>query len=518
VIDGSDPACVPINYFTLGAVTPAALNYLQAPTFTGGGVIEQVASANIVGSLPDDIKSPWANDKIGVSIGAEYRREHLDSHSDVPQSSGDVNGNGAANPPVNGGYDVYELYGETRIPIVQDQPWAKDITAELAYRYSDYSNAGTTNTYKISGDWTIVEGLRIRGGYNRAVRAPNVVELFAPQNVGLDGTVDPCAGLAAGNPLVARCATLFNLTTAQVLALEPDPANQYNGKFGGNPSLKPETADTYTGGVVWQPSFVPGLNITVDYFDIKVEDFIAGIGANVIINGCVNGTTPAFCALVHRDAIGSIRSTQGFVIDTTQNTGGLHTSGVDVSVGYRTGLDTFGLQNAGSLSGNFVGTWLEKLETTSLKGGTAADCAGLYGATCSGLGGSINPNPQWRHKLRLTWNTPYEMGWFGNLALGLQWRYFGEVKVDRSSSNAQLAGPFAATDAKLGSRNYLDLLATFKVKDNYSFRVGVNNVLDQDPPLTGANSCPAGPCNQNVYAQMYDSLGRFIFVGVTADF
>jgi outer membrane receptor protein involved in Fe transport len=518
VIDGSDPACVPINYFTLGAVTPAALNYLQAPTFTGGGVIEQVASANIVGSLPDDIKSPWANDKIGVSIGAEYRREHLDSHSDVPQSSGDVNGNGAANPPVNGGYDVYELYGETRIPIVQDQPWAKDITAELAYRYSDYSNAGTTNTYKISGDWTIVEGLRIRGGYNRAVRAPNVVELFAPQNVGLDGTVDPCAGLAAGNPLVARCATLFNLTTAQVLALEPDPANQYNGKFGGNPSLKPETADTYTGGVVWQPSFVPGLNITVDYFDIKVEDFIAGIGANVIINGCVNGTTPAFCALVHRDAIGSIRSTQGFVIDTTQNTGGLHTSGVDVSVGYRTGLDTFGLQNAGSLSGNFVGTWLEKLETTSLKGGTAADCAGLYGATCSGLGGSINPNPQWRHKLRLTWNTPYEMGWFGNLALGLQWRYFGEVKVDRSSSNAQLAGPFAATDAKLGSRNYLDLLATFKVKDNYSFRVGVNNVLDQDPPLTGANSCPAGPCNQNVYAQMYDSLGRFIFVGLTADF
>jgi len=518
VIDGSDPACVPINYFTLGAVTQAALNYLQAPTFTGGNVIEQVASANVVGSLPDSIKLPWAMDRIGLSIGAEYRREHLDSHSDLPQSQGDVNGNGAANPPVNGGYDVYELYGEARIPIVQGQPWAKDITAELAYRYSDYSNAGTTNTYKISGDWTIVEGFRIRGGYNRAVRAPNVVELFAPQNVVLDGTVDPCAGLAPTNPLVARCASLFGLTTAQVLALEPDPANQYNGRTGGNPNLKPETADTYTGGVVWQPGFVPGLNITVDYFDIKVEDFISGIGANVIINGCVNGTTPAFCALVHRDAIGSIRSTQGFVIDTTQNTGGLHTSGVDVSVGYRTGLDTFGLQNAGSISGSFVGTWLEKLETTSLKGGTPADCAGFYGATCSGLGGSVNPNPQWRHKLRLTWNTPYEYGWFGNLALGLQWRYFGEVKVDRSSSSPQLAGPFAATDAKLGSRNYLDLLATFKVKDNYSFRVGVNNVLDQDPPLTGANSCPAGPCNQNVYAQMYDSLGRFIFVGLTADF
>jgi len=134
-----------------------------------------------------------------------------------------VNGNGAANPSVNGGYDVYELFGEARIPLVQDQPWAKDITAELAYRYSDDSSAGTTNTYKVSGDWTIMDGLRVRGGYNRAVRAPNVVELFAPQNVALDGTVDPCAGLKSGDPLVQRCATLFNLTTQQVLALEPDP-------------------------------------------------------------------------------------------------------------------------------------------------------------------------------------------------------------------------------------------------------------------------------------------------------
>src|SRR6185312_12578988 len=163
-----------------------------------GNIIEQVASMNVVGSLPDYIKSPMANDKIGMSLGAEYRREHLDSKSDVPQASGDVNGNGAAKPPVNGGYDVYELFGEARVPLIQDKPWAKDITLELAYRYSDYSNAGTTNTYKASADWTIIDGLRIRGGYNRAVRAPNVVELFSPQNVVLDGTIDPCALLGSG--------------------------------------------------------------------------------------------------------------------------------------------------------------------------------------------------------------------------------------------------------------------------------------------------------------------------------
>ena len=522
VIDGSDPACVPINYFTLGAVTPAALNYLQAPTFSGGNIIEQVASLNIVGSLPDGIKSPMANDKIGVSIGTEYRREHLDTYSDVPQATGDVNGNGAANPPVNGGYDVYELFGEARVPLVQDAPFAKDITAELAYRYSDYSNAGVTHTYKVSGDWTIVDGVRIRAGYNRAVRAPNVVELFSPQNVVLDGTQDPCAGLtlAKDAALVQRCSTLFGLTQAQVLALEPDPANQYNGQTGGNPNLQPEKSDTYTVGFVWSPSFLPGANLTVDYFDIKVNNYISNIGANVIINGCVNGTNPEFCPLVHRDSIGSIRSTQGFVVDTVQNQGGLHTNGVDVSAGYHTGLDTFGLANLGSVSANFVGTWLDKLETTVLDGTAAIDCAGLYGATCSTLGGSNSPNPHWRHKLRLTWNTPFEYGWFGGLGLSVQWRYFSKVDLDAFDSQTALNSPDNQfqTDKQLGARSYFDLLATFKVKDNYSFRVGVNNVFDKDPPLTGSNNCPTGPCNQNVFAQMYDTLGRYIFVGLTADF
>jgi len=520
VIDGSDPACVPINYFTLGSVTPAALNYLQAPTFAGGNIIEQIASFNVVGSLPDGIKSPMANDKIGVSLGAEYRREHLDTYSDVPQATGDVNGNGAANPPVNGGYDVYELFGEARVPLVQDAPFAKDITAELAYRYSDYSNAGVTHTYKVSGDWTIVDGVRLRAGYNRAVRAPNVVELFSPQNVVLDGTQDPCAGLAAGDPLVQRCATLFGLSTAQVLALEPDPANQYNGQTGGNPNLQPEKSDTYTVGFVWQPSFLPGANLTIDYFDIKVDNYISNIGANVILNGCVNGTNPEFCSLVHRDSVGTIRSTQGFVIDTVQNQGGLHTNGVDVSAGYHTGLDTFGLANLGSVSANFVGTWLDKLETTVLDGTDAIDCAGLYGATCSTLGGSNNPNPHWRHKLRLTWNTPFEYGWFGGLGLSVQWRYYSKVDLDAFDSQPALNSPDNQfqSDKQLGARSYFDLLATFKVKDNYSFRVGVNNVFDKDPPLTGANNCPAGPCNQNVYAQMYDTLGRYIFVGLTADF
>jgi iron complex outermembrane recepter protein len=521
VITGTDPSCVPYNIFQAGGVTSAALNYLEAPTFSTGNIIEQIANANVVGTLPDSVKSPWANDKIGVSLGTEYRREHLDSVSDAAQASGDVNGNGAANPPVNGGYDVYELFSEARVPLVQDMPFAKDITAELAYRFSDYSNAGVTHTYKIAGDWTIVDGFRLRAGYNRAARAPNVVELFSPQNVVLDGTVDPCAGLttaAKDATMVARCATVFGLTQQQVLNIEANPAAQYNGMTGGNPNLKPEISDTYTVGLVWQPSFLPGANLTIDYFDITVKNYISNIGANTIINGCVNGTNPDFCSLVHRDSTGSLLSTTGYVVDTVLNQGGLHTDGIDVSAGYHTGLDTFGISNMGSVSANLVGTWLDKLETTVLNGQSPINCAGYYGATCSSLGGSSSPNPQWRHKLRLTWNTPFEYSWFGNLGLSAQWRYYSAVNLDATSSDPRLAGPVPATDARLGSRSYFDLLATFKVKENYSFRVGVNNVLDQDPPLTGSANCPAGACNSNVYAQMYDTLGRYIFVGLTADF
>src|SRR6185312_12062287 len=269
------------------------------------------------------------------------------------------------NPPVNGGFDVYELFGEARVPLVSDMPFAKNISLELGYRFSDYSSVGNTNTYKVAGDWEVVDGVRFRAGYNRAVRAPNVIELFAPQNVVLDGTADPCAGLTAANPLVATCASLFHLTTAQVLAIEKNPANQYNGQTGGNPNLKPETSDTYTAGLVWQPTFAPGLNLSADYFDIRVNSFIGRIGANLILNQCIASAsaTSAFCTLIHRDANGSLfLSPQGFVQDTTLNTGSLKTTGVDFNAAYRTDLSALGLGDNGSLSASLIGTWLDSLQ------------------------------------------------------------------------------------------------------------------------------------------------------------
>jgi iron complex outermembrane recepter protein len=515
---GADAGCVPLNIFTSQFIAPAALTFLNAGSFNQGNTIERVASIAFTGKLGDyGIKSPMASEGVGVALGAEYRREHLDSVADFLSTNGLVNGNGGAAPPVNGGFDVYELFGEARVPLVSDMPFAKNISMELGYRFSNYSSVGNTNTYKVAGDWEVIDGLRFRGGYNRAVRAPNVIELFAPQNVVLDGTQDPCAGLSAANPLVATCASVFHLTTGQVLAIEKNPANQYNGQVGGNPNLKPEISDTYTAGVVWQPSFVPGLNISLDYFNIKVDQFIGGIGANLILSQCLSTQNPFFCNLVHREPGNNslFIDNTGFVQDTTLNTGSLKTTGVDLNVSYRTDLSTLGLGDNGSVSVNMVGTWLDQLDTQPLPGGPTYNCKGLYGTVC-GI-----PAPEWRHKARLTWNTPYSYGdWVKSLSFSAQWRYFGKVTLDAYNSDPQLNNPGLQyeTDRTFHSTSYIDLTANFTVHNNLNFRVGVNNVFDKDPPIVGSSNCPVGACNGGTFAQVYDALGRFVFVGLSADF
>ena len=522
-VNGTDPACVPYNIFNANGVTRAQLDYLETPSTQSGATYERVVNYSMGADLTDyGVKSPWSEEGVGISFGAEYRREQLDYAADFVSSSGALNGSGGASPPVNGSYDVYEGFAEARVPIISDMAFAKRVQIELAYRYSDYSSVGTTDTYKVAGDWAFDDNIRVRGSYQRAVRAPHVIELFGPQNVVLDGTQDPCAGLTAGNANVARCSQAFGLTTAQVLAIEKNPANQYNGLTGGNPNLDPETSDTISFGVVATPTFLPGFNFSADYFDIKVKDYISGIGADVIITRCLATLDPFFCGLVKRDAAGSIwLSPQGYVTDTTLNTGALRTKGIDFNASYRTDLDALGLTGMGGINVNFVGTYLDQLKTKPLPGDAYYDCAGKYGTVCSVSGGATSPNPTWRHKLRVTWNTPFEYGdWVKSFGVSLQWRHIDKVTLDAYSSDPQLnnTGLQYATDKVLGSRDYFDMTATWTVKDNLNFRLGVNNVFDKDPPINGSSNCPTGPCNGNTWPQTYDAFGRYIFLGLTAEF
>jgi iron complex outermembrane recepter protein len=508
VLDGSDLTCVPWDIFSAGtAPSQAALNYVNVPSFQRGIVEETVANASVTGQLGEyGIQFPWANNGVGIAIGVEYRKEALDFSADLLNQTGDLSGSGAPTLPVQGSFDVREAFAEARIPIVEDS-FIDELSLELGYRYSDYGiqdRSFSTDTYKIAGFFAPVRDIRFRGGYNRAVRAPNIQELFAPQRVVLDGVTDPCAGFNITAANVGCIAQGLNI--GQFVA--PNPAAQYNGLIGGNIDLEPEIADTITAGVVIQPRWIPRLALTIDWFDIDLTGAIQGIGADTILAACTQTADPFFCGLVNRDQFGSLwRSPNGFVVDLTQNIGGISTRGVDIGASY-----SMPIGGLGSLGFNFQGTWLDQLivDTGIEVPGTPStfDCTGLYGPICG------TPNPEWRHTARLSWSHPDGYG------LTLRWRYFQGVDLDATSDNPNLnnAGRQRPEDLRLGSRNYIDLALNFRVGDHYAFRLGVNNLLDKDPPLTGQTNCPAGPCNGNTWAQVYDSLGRYIFAGVTLDF
>jgi outer membrane receptor protein involved in Fe transport len=523
--DGTDRACVPYDVFNgAGAATPAAVNYLSATGFQKGQTSEQVANISVTGQLGEyGLKFPWASDGVGLNAGFEWRKESLELQTDNAFATGDLTGQGGATLPISGGFRVYEFFAETRVPII-DEGFIHQLSVNGAYRKSFYkttsNNKYNTDTYKGEIELAPVRDIRFRATYNRAVRAPNIQELFATPTVGLAGAADPCAGItisATDYGCIAQGLAVGQRTVG-------NPAGQYNGLLGGNPNLAPEKATTKTLGVVLQPSFIPRLTLTVDYFDITVRDAIQPAAQDSILADCVANATASFtplsCDLVQRDPAGSIWLTPfGYVDNIPNNLGRLDTVGIELNGGYTQPLGT-----AGTLSLSFIGTYLDKYRVDN--GVTQPyDCAGLYGPVCSagGTTSSGAPLPKWRHKARVTLQMPSGIG------LSAQWRHVGKVKsettVDNQSIGAAAASQFDP-GLRLKSVNYFDLASTFAIGDVFTLRLGVNNVLDKQPPLvtsgnagrTGSNLCPTGPCNGNTYPATYEALGRYFYAGVTLDF
>ena len=515
------PPCAPYNIFSLGGVTQAALNYLYTPSSAIGRVEHTVANINLTGDLGKyGVQSPLANTGLKINLGGEYRDVKTSSLPDAEAQSGNLSGSGGATLPVSGGIISREGFIEARMPLIEDKPFAQSLDVETGYRYSSYNLGFKTNTYKFGVDWSPVHDVRLRGSFARAVRAPNVVELFSPSAVLLDGsyTSDPCAG-ATPVASAAACART-GVTAAQYGHIESNPAGQYNGLLGGNPGLKPETALTTSFGIGWTPSFVPGFRAQIDYYNIKIEGVIQSLGGANVLNQCL--TNDVLCGSIHRDSLGSLfLLPTGFITDPLVNNGSLLERGVDVDLSY-----SFDIGSLGKIRTALVGTYINRYDVEPIANtpGSAYDCAGLYGTTCSSfLTGAGIPVFRWRNTLRTTWSTP----WSG-LDVSLAWRYFSPVKTEQLSSNPNLAaanggtianGGISSTDAFVSSYSYFDLTAAMKLGDKVTLRLGVNNILDKDPPIIGASTLPGPPAgNGNTFPQAYDSLGRFIFGEITAQF
>jgi iron complex outermembrane recepter protein len=510
VVDGSDPGCVPYNIFTSGGVTRAALNYIRAGGAQDGYARQYDFGGQVVGDLGKyGIKSPYSKDGIGLSGGVEFRSQSISNQPNAAYLTGDLLTTGGARPTL-GTYHVGELFTEMRIPLLQERFLAESLTLSLSDRIARYTPQGVANAYNFGVEWAPDDVARLRGSLSRAVRAPNGHELFLSQIVQQFNFSDPCANdPTTGVPTatLAQCART-GVTAAQYGKIAS--ATTTNVLTGGNPNLRPQIADTVTGGIVLTPrSLARTLLVSVDYWRIKINKYIGSLPANATLNNCLNGDD-FYCPLIQRDANGSLSigtgPTAGRIIATGLNTGSFEESGIDIDGNY-----VLDLASAGSVSFAFAGSVALDNVITTVPGLPAADCTGYFGPTCTGEG-PTSPIPKWRHKLRTTWALP------NGFEASLNWRHIGHLTSEQLSPNPLLATATAyPIDSQVPAYDYFDLDVGFDLGKHVSLRLGVDNLLDKQPPVVGFNLNPL-LVNGNMLASMYDTYGRYMFVSLTAKY
>lgn len=505
-LTGQNPTCVPWNVWNNNGVTPDQLTYLTVASTYSANATEYIASGSVTGDLGKyGIKSPAANDPVVVNIGTEWRQESFQFNPDYVFSNGLASGGNGAFTPINGNFHVNEYFVEAKAPLIDNHPGAYLLGIEAGYRYSDYSLNYNTNTYKFGVEYAPIQDIKLRGSYNRAVRAPNISDLFAPAFIGAGGNADPCWG-SAPQYSPAQCA-LTGLNPSRYGKVGSNPAAQINNTTGGNRNLVPETADTYTVGFVLQPVALHNLVLSVDYYHISIDDTITNLSTDTILNNCATGGSAVYCDRIHRNPLtGTLWEDATSYVDTnTQNIGTVTTAGYDVSSRYNMQVG-----DMGKLNFTFSGTYVTDWSTQPTPEAGSYDCVGLYGTVC------YAPTPKWKHTFETDWATP----WAG-LTLSGRWRYIGPVNVDKTSSNPQLNGLYQPGFGHIGGYTYIDLSAAISWGQHFNFRVGANNVFAKEPPivLNGSfSNCPNTTCNDNTWVGTYDTLGRYMYAHITAKF
>lgn len=411
----SGPPCVPYNIFNDGGVTQAALQYMYLNGSAYGTNSQRIAHADVTGDLGKyGVKSPFATDGLSINVGYEHRAEQQGFDPDSGEQSGLLSGFGGA--------------------LVQDKPGVANLTVDTGFRHSDYSTSGGVNTGKFEVQYQPVSSVRIRGSLQRAIRAPNLIELYTPAIVGLvTAGEDPCAPSAFTGVIAATLQQCMRtgVTAAQYNSgsIPQGTGSQLSAESGGNTQLKPEKATSYSFGVTYTPPSIPGLSGSIDYYQIKLTDEIVAIPAALLLQQCLNTGDPLFCSKVVRNlANGSLTGATlfggGYFVQTALNIGAQTLSGIDLQGTYRQPLpDGFG-----SLSFALNGAYLIKSETQSFPRSPTYDCAGLFGVICATV------DPRWRHNFRTTWNMPW------NVELAATWRFIGKVSLDNNDPNPLLYG------------------------------------------------------------------------------
>jgi iron complex outermembrane recepter protein len=549
--------CVPTNVFGVpGSITPEMVDFINDAATTRTRTRLSQGRATINGDAP--FSSPWSDKPVGFAVGGEYRKYKAQQLSDVlAKTPGELGGAGGAAPDILGGYDVYEGFAEVIAPIVTDRPFFDELTLEAGIRRSKYTVNATetdlalagitggqpgfkTTTWKVAGSWAPVPDIKARATYNHAVRAPNISELFFPETTGLTNLgTDPCAGTNLNNFFVGGIpgGTLTTLgavcvaqgaPVSQLGFIDNPTAGQANATFVGNLQLQPETANTWTVGAVLRPRFIPGLNATIDYYNIKIKDAITTPTPGDLIGACF-GTTPTSppagaptdpaCLVIGRNPIsggleGSPAEVSGLFAPLS-NLGKLVAKGVDATINYRRDLGSImGAPTKLNISASGNHTISARFQATPTS--VDRECAGFYSVNCGPSAGEIIP--KWTANTRATLS-------LGRADLSLLWRYIHKVQLEPLQLQSDLDAAIAAECEdpagedpdgcmidprfrKIKAHNYFDLSTRFNVNEHFDLTFTVMNLLDKDPPVVGGTVGTTTMNGGNTYPSTYDPLGR----------
>jgi outer membrane receptor protein involved in Fe transport len=496
-------ACVPINPFGQGTLSQAARDYVQVDSRANGKITQFVASGFVTGDSSQLFELPGG--PVGFSVGAEYRRETLKYELDdlTQQGYAFYNAIPSFGAP---SFGVKEAYAEIRVPLLKDVPFFQELTLSGSGRISDYKGAtGTVYSYGGQAEWRPIRDVLLRGTYQRAIRAPNLTELYSAQGQNFaPAPNDPCA---------ARNLSAGSSTRAANCAAAGRPANYdfvYNQSLsivsGGNPNLTEETSDNYTVGTVITPSFAPGLSLSVDYYTITVNKVISSIDAQTILNNCYDSSdlNNPFCSLFSRAGAGggprgegAFQVLEDSLLASTFNFAKLKARGLDAELAYRHDFGPF----AAGFRANYTRV-LQRDDFTNPNDASFADRIMSEAGT---------------PKDRLTVNVD---GTAGKLTLGYQLRWVGKQVFGAAENTYTVNGPPQNPDYSsprfYGNVFYHDIRGEVAVNDQFALYGGVDNLLNRFGPF---GSTGIGASLDNVgNTGLYDNKGRSFYAGFRAKF
>ncbi|MCG2842645.1 TonB-dependent receptor [Sandaracinobacter sp. RS1-74] len=493
--------CVPINLFGYGTASPEASAYVQAVVPKSQMITQEqyVFSGAVTGSL---ITLPAGD--VNVAIGAEYRSEKSIDDLDILTNTGGNSGNEI--PDTIGDFDVWEVFGEVDVPLLREKPFFHYLGVGAALRYSEYSQGtvGGVVSWNVNGNWSPVRGLSLRGTYAVANRAPNISEFASAPSETFAAVTDPCNGVTAtrNNAVDSACRAI----PAIAAAIASNGTFQYtladlqgiNGFIGGNPDLAEETAKTLTLGAVFQPARVPGLSLTVDYFDIRVEDAISTVGRNLSIEQCLLTGLEEFCQNVTRSG------NTGFVTqvdDQLINVSDISTRGIDLGFRFTSGI---GLLQGDRLdiSGNY--THLIHFRTQANAVAPVEDLAGEVGYSQDKF--TIRTNYS-TGPVSFNWQVTYLSKAVGDVDyIGDETVYGDKLTLDEMN--------------RIKARFYHDIQLRFDVGQEKKFGLyfGVDNLFNTKPPFLPGTPFGASPTGTETAADVYDPFGRRFYAGVNMKF